>query len=379
MPDRKTANLTLRAAAIFIILISAACVHPVSQSWRLTNQLLIPPGVSAPILTQRTLNADVVAGNGACPPSIRVRGKQVLVTVTRDSLSQQPAGWLTAWVEGLEAQGCIAPGEGSKLAARISQSLPFELNTAFRLLYTDDRQTGIVDIGPNVRLQLAGPIMAEGTAPDAPIIDAASASVSGTGSTLNLDMRSTGNLLGYETSWYSVQAKSHSPGVSVTPLSAERHINGQTERVPMPLHNYFQSLTGASFYGLFYKGGQSDFTALIVGAGTKAELDRRTGMLETGPASCEALNNEMCVAIPKRVGVNPMIVITVNGVETLVNWHANVESAIRAAGERQPDSVLPQLSVSRPYGTRTAPVEFDRSNPAILNLILMGGETISWK
>jgi len=62
-----------------------------------------------------------------------------------------------------------------------------------------------------------------------------------------------------------------------------------------------------------------------------------------------------------------------------LNWGATVASAIRAAGEREPNAVLPQLVLFRPYRDRVARVDFDRMNPAILNLILMGGETVSWK
>jgi hypothetical protein len=44
----------------------------------------------------------------------------------------------------------------------------------------------------------------------------------------------------------------------------------------------------------------------------------------------------------------------------------------------QPLSVLPQLSILKPYGDRTAAVEFNRSDSSIFNLIVMGGEKISW-
>jgi hypothetical protein len=166
---------------------------------------------------------------------------------------------------------------------------------------------------------------------------------------------------------------------SISPISTERHINGETERVALPIHNYFQSLGASSFYGLFYKGGDTEFTALIVGAATKADLDRSMNLLKTGIASCETLSNDTCVTIPKRVAINPMVLVTVNGVETSLNWGATLGTAIGGAGERQPITLLPQLSVSKPYGGGMAPVEFDRRDPAILSLILMGGETISWK
>ena len=366
----------LLSALMLTILTMSACVHPISPSWRLANDVLIPPGISRPTVMQRTVKADA-GRRAACLPGVRARRKRVLVTVTRKSLSNQPPGWLTMWTQNLEAQGCIAPGEAVRLADRVAQSLPLEMNAAFHLLYPDARKTGIVEIGPRVRLQIMTPIMTEGAAPDAPVIEAATTTV--IGNSVSVDARFTGNLLGYETAWYSAQAKSQLPGVSIAPYSVERYINGQIERVSLPIRNYFGSLNSASFYDLFYKGGETEFTALIVGGFTKPDLDRRTNLLENGMASCETLNNELCVAIPKRVAINPMVLVTVNGAEMLLNWGATLGTAIGAAGERQPNTLLPQLFVFKPYGDRMAAVEFDHTNSAILNLILMGGEAISWK
>jgi len=102
-------------------------------------------------------------------------------------------------------------------------------------------------------------------------------------------------------------------------------------------------------------------------------------MLEADTASCELLKNEMCVVIPKRAAVDPMVLVTLNGREKLLNWGATVNVALNSGGVRQPSSVLPQLSISKPYGDGMAPLQFDHSDSAVLNLILMGGESISWK
>jgi hypothetical protein len=87
----------------------------------------------------------------------------------------------------------------------------------------------------------------------------------------------------------------------------------------------------------------------------------------------------MCVAIPKRVAINPMVFVTVNGAEMLFSWGTTVGGAIRAAGKVEPVAVLPQLLVFKPYRDRMTAVDFDKTDAAILKLILMGGEAISWK
>jgi hypothetical protein len=369
----------LRIYFIFAVLFCAGCAirQPVSTNWRLTKQgtgdVLIPPGVSSPDLATRTFAVDRAPGHGACPPAIRVKGKRVLVTVTRDMLLAKPKGWLTSWTAGIESQGCIAPGEGSALAVRIAEAFPLDPALAFRLLHANDRESGQVDIAPPVRLQVVSPIFRDGVESDAPIFD-----TSGDGATLNVTLKSSDNLIGYETAWYAAQPGTDGTGFIIAPLSAERHLKDATEHSAQPATNYLQFPPDAAFYRLFYKSGQTDFTALVVAAPTRAELDRRIGILSGSGASCGQLQGEMCVAIPRRVAINPMIPVTVNGAELMVAWGASLAEAIRNAGERQPEAVLPKLAISRLYNGRPAPVDFDRSSPSVLRLILTGGEVISW-
>jgi hypothetical protein len=366
-----------------LLLICTGCAarRQVAANWRLTRQgtadILIPPGVSKPDLATRTLAVDLAAsprsGQNPCPATIRVKGKRAFVTVTHEMLLEQPPGWLTAWAAGIESQGCIAPGEGFALATRIAESLPLDPALAFHLLNRDDRQTGMVDLGPQSRLQVVSPV--ESVAADAPIVD-----ISGNPDNLNLNVtvKSAADLKGYETAWYALQPKAQGTGFTIVAIGAERHIGGETERRPQPATNYFQFAPDAAFYRLFYKGGNTSFTALVVAAPTRAELDRRTSALDADTASCKTLNRELCVEIPRIVGLNPMIAVTVNGTEVRVGPGASVGVAIRSSGELRPEAILPELAISRLYNGRPAPVDFDHSSSAILRLTLMGGEIISW-
>jgi hypothetical protein len=364
--------LILRISLIFAVLLCTACaVHqPIATNWRLTKQgtsdVLIPPGVAKPDLAKRTVALGLTIGRGPCPPTIRVRGKRVFVTITRDMLVQQPQGWLTTWAEGIEAQGCIAPGEAAKLAAHVAESLPLDPALAFQVLYPKD-------VVPPVQLQVVSPILRDGTAPDAPIID-----TSGDGNTLNLTIKTTDNLIGYENALYAIKPKGSGIGFVIVPLYAERHTQQETERRPQPAANYFQFPSDAAFYRLFVKSGQTDFTALVIAAPTRAELDRRTGILDSGTASCARLDGELCVAIPRRVAINTVIPVTVNGETLMVRWGANVAEAIRNSGELKPESLLPTLTISRLCNGHPTPLDFDHSSPAVLRLILTGGEVIAW-
>ena len=328
-------------------------------------------------MDQRKFSADIGVDSAHCPPAagavaMRVRKGRAVIAVKRDTLLKQPPGWLSNWTAGLESQGCLAPGGGLKLADRIAESLPLDPKSAFRLLFASQ-----ADIGPRIRLQVVSPILREGASPGAPLLDPVA--ISGNDASLTVAVKSTANLIGYETAWYAVQPKANGIGFTIAPLYAERHIGREPERRPQPANNYFQFSADAAFYRLFFKAEQSEFTALVIAAHTPAELEQRFKILEAGPASCAKLNGELCITIPKLVGVSPFLAVTVNGSEIPVRLGATVGEAIRTAGERQPNAVLPQLAVFKPYNGRPTAVEFDRASPAILTMILTGGEVLSWK
>ncbi|MGA9623005.1 MAG: hypothetical protein WBL65_06875 [Bryobacteraceae bacterium] len=366
------------AAALLLSLVTTGCA--VRQTYRLVKQgagsVLIPPGVSRPDVAQRTFTADIAAGHGSCGPAegaiaIQSRHGRVRITVTRGPLLKQPAGWLSAWTAQAEAQGCIAAGEGLKLAARIVEALPLDPRAAWRLLHANDLQTGYVDLGPETRLQVVSPILREGSPPDAPILDASN--LTGEGNRLTLDLNPTPNLVGYETAWYAVQPKSGQIGFAITPLSAERHIQGKVEPAAAPATNHLKFEPQAAYYRLFYKTDQGQVVEVVLAAPTRAELDRQTRKFNSDPALCAQVPTQACVVIPKRVALNPFLVIAVNGSDTMVPVGSTVRAAIHL------DRVPPDLKVYKLYAEEPVPVEFDRSSPEILGLVLNGGERISWK
>jgi hypothetical protein len=351
----------------------------VRQTYRLVEQgagrVLIPPGVSKPDVGQRTFTADIAAGRGSCTPAegavaIQSRHGRVRVTVARDPLLKQPPGWLSHWTAQAESEGCIAAGEGLKLAARIVESLPLDPRAAWRLLHADDRQTGYVDLGPETRLQVVSPILREGAPPDAPILD--DSTLTGEGNRLTLTLKATPNLVGYETAWYALQPKVGQIGFAIAPLSAEKHIQGKVEPAAAPATDYLKFGPQAAYYRLFYKADKGEVVEVVLAAATRAELDRQTQAFSSEAALCAQAPTQVCVVIPKRVALNPFLAITVNASETTVPVGATIGAAIHL------DRVPPELKVYRLYAGKLVPVEFDRASPAILGLVLNGGEKISW-
>lgn len=271
----------------------------------------------------------------------------------------------------MESQGCLKPGAGLNFAKRIVESVPLDPRAAFRLLYPDQ-----LEIVERMKIEVVSPILREASDPSAKLLE--DVETVGNGNSLTVTVKSTADLVGYEIATYAVARRPNGIGLTIAPVSAERHIGAAIERRAEPATNYFRFPPSAAFYRVLYEAEQTEYAAVIVAARTRAELEQRTRTLAAGRASCEAGRDELCVAVPKVVAVNGFQQVTVNGKETMARWGATLGELLRTAGLRQPDSVLPKLVVYRPFEGKPIAVEFDRSSLAILNLILTGGEIISW-
>ena len=372
-------------AAAFTLLAVGCAHHPALNTYRLMRQddgqVLVPPNVKGPQLAQRSFTAKVAQGKGACaiqsgPVQYQVRKRKIRVTVDRDALARQKQpGWLSDWTMQAEAQGCVAAGQGRKLGELIVESVPLDSLVAFRLLHASDVQSGYVELGPENKVEVRSPILREAAPADVPVGEITG--ISGQDASVNVDLKISSSVIGFETAWYGIQTNSRSIGYRFVPLSAERNIQGAVERNLAPAINYFQFPSQAAFFRLLYKTDDNGVTAMVVSGATRPDLDRRTKIVGVDPAACEK-ESGLCLVLPKRVGVNPFLVVTVNGGDVTVSLSATVRSAIIAAGIRLPENVLPQLTVTRPYAGQPRTVQFDRQTQDIFNLKLAGGETIAW-
>ncbi len=187
---------------------------------------------------------------------------------------------------------------------------------------------------------------------------------------------------GVETAWYTFRPRADHNGATIVPVGAERRIGSQTEPAAAPLTNYFQFAAGARFYRLYYKADLEDnsITEIVIAAPTRADLDRRTARLIADFSLCRQSDPDLCVVIPRRVAVNPAVAVTVNGTEVRLLAYSSVRAAVaQGGGPRDPQEILPRLAVYKPFAGKLTRVEFDRSRQDILNLVLLGGESISWK
>jgi len=368
----------------------SACAPHLPQTYRLAPDgnahILVPPGVATAEVKQGVFTVTLAKGKPPCTPTAdaihaQQRSGKLRVEVAHDALLQQPAGWLRQWVAEAEARGCIPPGAGMEFATRILESVPLDPSAGYRLLHADNIREGFVELGPENRLQATAPIMKSGASVDTPLVEIAS--VSGSGNNVNVDLKTSSSLIGVETSWYALQPKTDGPGAKFVALSAERKIEGRAEPAAAPLQNYFQFTPQIGFYRLLYKSdstSQGAVTEIVVGAPDRVELDRRTKLILADPNACKVSDPALCSVIPRHVAVNPYLAVTVNGQEIRLDNGKTVRAAITAGGgPRRAEEVLPSLSVLKPYGGKLVPVEFDRSQPTIIDLALLGGESITWK
>jgi hypothetical protein len=355
--------LKIRYALPFLLLSACAVRQPGPHAWRYTAGTLMPPGVRTPDLAQRTFQAPI-RPSGNCLEgdalSIRKRRSGITVTVHREALLRQPGGWLTDLLDRAESQGCVPPGQGAILAARILEAVPLPSGAALGLLRGDGKRD-YVELLAGSRLQVISPIRRPGAA--AADLANAPMQVSGRGSTINIDIKMPDYLLGVEVAWYDLIAKPVGRGVSIVPVSAQLHLEGKVEERPGPAENLLQFPAEMGYYRLFYKADQSEVLAM---AATRAAL----------PLDPDA-GGAARFAIPRGVGVNPYMRIAVNGAPLTVPYSATVRSVLQAAKKR-PEEVMATLAITKPFAGRLVPVEFDRTKQEILNLALTGDEEIRW-
>jgi hypothetical protein len=352
-----------------LLLVSAGCAARVPATWRLTGTVLTPPGV-AEAAAERTFMVPRGAARGECPrvEAVGVDGRKgrLKVTVNRAALEKQPKGWLSDWSARAEEERCVTPGEGAALATRILEAVPLVSGVRVRLLSLDDVRAGYVDLGPKNRLEVISPIVRRGASEDAPLIE--EAGVEGAGNSLTVTLRASKELIGHETAWYALEPK-QGGGTRIVVISAETSIQHVVEPKDAPAKNYFTFGPETGFYRLFYKADQ---TEVLVGAVSREKLPLD---LDT----CDKPGGPTCITIPRRVGINPYLTLTVNGKPLAVPTHlpATVQGAIQAAKQR-PGTVLPTLVITKPYAGKQTAVVFDRAKKDILSMVLTGNEEIRW-
>jgi hypothetical protein len=362
----------LSTTAWFAILLSG-CAGP--GAYRFADRVLIPPGVKRADISTRTVTLPLAVKCRTSETAVTLvpAGRAVRVTVKPAQLRAQAAGSLIRWTESLEQRGCLSGGDASKLAAQVTEIVPLEPRVASSLLHPPER--AYVDLDPGGRLSVVGPWFREGTKPETRAIE----SVSANG--LTLTVKASADLLGVETVWYAIEPYADRPGVHFVFLSVEDREGALVTHPDHPHLDYLHFTPDAALYRLFTitRRSQSNHDMMLVAAATTSQLDQATKRLEADASSCADLAaSHVCVEIPRDVVLALAPVVTANGAALAVQGRGTVGDVLLSAGVKRPASVLSTLRVQKRYLDRLALVNFDRSQPSILDLPLLGGEILRW-
>jgi len=349
-----------------LALVISGCATRPPAAWRLTGNVLTPPGVPMATATQGTFVAAKTAALDACPRDAAVqldtRKRQLKVTVDRGALEKQTKGWLADW-----SDRCFAPEVRPLMTMRVLEAVPLASGAGYRLMHGDDIHAGYIDLAPGFRLEVISPIVRPGTPEGEPLVQ--DAGVDGNDRSLNVTLKASPNLVGHETAWYRLTQKAEG-GSRIAAVSAVATIRGIAMPLEEPGTNHFKFGADSGYYRLFFKPEQQ--RAVIVGVASRAALPLDTD-------SCGKPGGPECTTMPQHVGVNPYLEVSVNGKPLAVPAHMppTVDAAIRAAKARTQD-VLATLSIAKPYRGKLAPLMFDRTSRDVLGLVLSGDEEIRW-
>jgi hypothetical protein len=156
----------------------------------------------------------------------------------------------------------------------------------------------------------------------------------------------------------------------------EAHVDGKTSIASDPHVNYLQFGPQARWYRAFTltRVSSNDFDFAVVSAANASELEQRTADFGLDAASfLKSAPPESYAVLPRRVGMNCYVRVTVNGATAEFPLGTTVG---RASG--QTGKVPPQLTIQKLHNGHLFPVDWDHAKTDILNLPLEGGEMLAW-
>ena len=261
---------------------------------------------------------------------------------------------LRATLASAAARGCLTPAQVRATFARIAGSMPLSPALAQSVLLGPFVAQMFLDVGDPVELQL----------------------------TYALHRRRPGRYdLGYVAQTYRLtDVRPDGRGRLRLAATAVRSAPPSARPIPPPIE-LAGGATPAYFRLFFYlRRSPSDHDVALIAGASHAALDAATHALLARPNQCGVLTvaGVRCIVMPPDVGLEARLRVRVKGRWTTVPITATVAQALRAAGVRPPARVLPTLRVLRPYGAGYAPVLPEGPPASLLQLLLSGGEQITW-
>jgi hypothetical protein len=352
-------SLSLLSALLFVTL-QSCMFHPRRYSivGRQNEPVLLSPNVRRADGSVGWLKMprNVQGGCSSAPsmPSVQlqVHEREFTLRVDASLFSEERPGSVLEWSAGLEERGCLPVGEGTRLVQAIVDGVPLRLSTVWSTLYPGPG-IGYTDLRPGQRLKVTSP-----ASRGRPLADGDS-------------------MAGYEVTWYDVMPSA--TGMSLKWRSSEQRFGDAIETLANPTQNFLRVSKDAAFFRLFYLARRSvaDHDMALLGTATRSQLESQTYAFKRDPVGT-IREGVHWTAIPNLVGVNPHIVVWLNGTEAALAEGTTVAQALRQTGVRDLTTVLQSLHIKKLYRGHPRHVHFTRSSEAVLTLRLVGGEVLRW-
>ena len=260
------------------------------------------------------------------------------------------------------------------------ESFPLELSHTYRVAFGEPRTAEFIDLHPGQKLKIVGPVFREGTEPGQRAILSADATQANGSRGLQIEVRASPGLIGYEESWYVIQTKPNGV-LQITHDHTKFFQDGEATQRDVPEGTVFDLVPASRYIRMVYLtrvAGPRDHDVLFLVATTRSELEDRFRVIREDPEQCFAPDKKgWCRVAPSDLSLNLYVTVSLNGVDVPVVPGTSMGRLLRRMIEGRGDETPQDLLVWRPYANRLASVEFDRSSPAILSLPLLGGEQIS--
>lgn len=233
------------------------------------------------------------------------------------------------------ARGCLQPEDTERLIRSAAERAPLSPRAVFGLRYGGYAETGFIDLTPEFHLEVISP---DGGA--------------------------------FEVAQYEIDPLQNG-GVR---LSLAGVSEGRVRSVSQAWLKFPES---ARYLRLIFLIARSaaDHEAMLVGAESRDSLRRATAEIQAQPGEgCGPGQDYTCIPVPQKTAVNPQFKVRANGHDAYVTLGGALRELIR------PRSQIPAatLRVKRVFQGRLTPIEYDASSNAILNLVLLPGDEVSW-
>jgi hypothetical protein len=154
---------------------------------------------------------------------------------------------------------------------------------------------------------------------------------------------------------------------------------------PTPEATLTERFTAASRLRLFLQDlvitGNAKTPAILIGGSNAGDLNAVTQSIENDPkVTCADLKRPQvtCAFFDGTVTVSPMIQVVLNGAPTYVPIGSKLWFVIPHVSKTQEAALIRTLRLARSYQGRATEVQFARDEDAISQLLLFGGDKISW-